>query len=102
VPGAALLLTEPGRAARQVALTGGPTTVGRGSDCQIVLADAHASRHHARLEVRGGVLVLTDLDSTNGTRVNGRRVREIVLGVGDRIDIGQTAVRVVPAEPSEG
>ena len=98
VPSAALELTEPGRAPRRVALSGGPTTLGRGSDCQVVLADAHASRRHARLEVRGGVLVLTDLESTNGTLVNGRRIREIALGVGDRIDIGQTVVRVVPAD----
>lgn len=101
-PRAALELSEPGRATRRAALTGGPTMLGRGSDCQIVLADAHASRHHVRLEVRGGVLVLTDLSSTNGTRVNGHRVREVVLGVGDRIDVGQTAIRVVPADPNAG
>lgn len=97
-PSAALEVIEPGRAARHVALTGGPTTIGRGSDCQVILADAHASRQHARLEVRGGVLVLTDLGSTNGTRVNGHRVREVVLGVGDRIELGQSRIRVVAAD----
>jgi pSer/pThr/pTyr-binding forkhead associated (FHA) protein len=65
----------------------------------VALADAHASRRHARLEVRGGVFVLTDLGSTNGTRVNGHRVREVVLGVGDRIELGQTVLRVVTPEP---
>lgn len=101
-PRAALELSEPGRATRRVGLGTGPTMLGRGSDCEVVLADAHASRHHARLEARGGVLVLTDLSSTNGTRVNGHRIREVVLGVGDRIDIGQTTLRVVDADPNAG
>jgi hypothetical protein len=98
-PAAALEVTEPGRSARRVSLTGRPMTIGRGSECDVALADAHASRRHARLEVRGGVFVLTDLGSTNGTRVNGHRVREVVLGVGDRIELGQTVLRVVTPEP---
>jgi hypothetical protein len=95
MPQAALEIGEPGRATRRVALAGGPTTIGRASSCEVVLADAHASRAHARLEVRGGVVVLTDLGSTNGTLVNGHRVREVALGVGDRIEIGRTVLRVV-------
>jgi hypothetical protein len=98
-PAAALEVTEPGRRARRVSLTSRPVTIGRGSECDVALADAHASRRHARLEVRGGVFVLTDLGSTNGTRVNGHRVREVVLGVGDRIELGQTVLRVVTPEP---
>ncbi|HEY2888619.1 MAG TPA: FhaA domain-containing protein [Candidatus Limnocylindrales bacterium] len=97
-PAAALEVAEPGRSARTVDLSGRPSLIGRGSDCDVVLADAHASRHHARLEVRGGVFVLTDLGSTNGTRVNGHRVREVVLGVGDRIEVGQSTLRVVQPE----
>lgn len=97
-PTAALEVREPGRAARVIPLAGRPTTLGRGSDCDVVLADAHASRHHARLDVRGGLVVLTDLGSMNGTRVNGHRVREVVLGVGDRIEVGQTTLRVVQPE----
>jgi hypothetical protein len=99
-PIASLAVEEPGRARREVAITARPTTIGRGSDCDVVLADAHASRHHARLDVRGGLFVLTDLNSTNGTRVNGHRVREVVLGVGDRIELGQTVLRVVQPESS--
>ena len=100
-PAAALEVVEPGRNARRVDLSARPTLIGRGSDCEVVLADAHASRHHARLEVRGGVFVLTDLGSTNGTRVNGHRVREVVLGVGDRIELGQSTLRVVKPESPE-
>jgi hypothetical protein len=102
-PVAALEVVEPGRASRRVDLAGHPMTVGRGSDCDVVLADAHASRRHARLEVRGGVFVLTDLGSTNGTLVNGHRVREVVLGVGDRIEVGQSTLRVIqPETPAAG
>jgi hypothetical protein len=99
-PAASLEIVEPGRSGRRCELGSGPTMIGRSSDCDVVLADAHASRRHARLEVRGGVLVLADLGSTNGTRVNGHRVREVVLGVGDRIEIGQTVLRVVEHEPT--
>ena len=51
--------------------------------------------------MRGGVYVLIDLGSTNGTRVNGHRVREVVLGAGDRIDVGQSTLRVVQPESPE-
>jgi hypothetical protein len=97
-PDAALEVTEPGRAARRVTLPSRPMTIGRASDCELALADAHASRRHARLEVRGGLIVLTDLGSMNGTRVNGHRVREVVLGAGDRIELGQSVLRVVEPE----
>jgi len=100
-PVAALEIAEPGRGTRTLPLEGRPTTIGRATDCDVVLADAHASRHHIRLEVRREVVVLTDLGSTNGTWVNGNRVREVVLGVGDRIEVGQSVLRVVsPGQPA--
>ena len=76
--------------------------IGRGPECELVLHDSRVSRRHARLAGRDGVLVLTDLGSTNGTMVNGHRVTEVVLGAGDRIELGETSlvVRVVPTEPA--
>jgi hypothetical protein len=97
-PAAVLEINELGRAPRRVPLEARPLTIGRGADCEIPLADAHVSRHHARLDVRGGVYVLTDLGSTNGLQVNGRSVREVVLGLGDRIEVGQTVLRVVATD----
>jgi pSer/pThr/pTyr-binding forkhead associated (FHA) protein len=74
---------------------GGPQlTIGRANDNGIVLTDGRVSRHHGRLMARHGVLVYTDLGSTNGTRVNGVRVDEIVLGVGDRLLLGDTVLVV--------
>jgi pSer/pThr/pTyr-binding forkhead associated (FHA) protein len=68
--------------------------VGRAPECELVLKDSRVSRRHARLHARGGVIVLTDLGSTNGTRVNGHRVTEVVLGAGDRIQVGDTSIVV--------
>lgn len=91
---------EPNRSARRVPLTGAPIRIGRAPECELVLKDSRVSRRHARLHARDGVLVLTDLGSTNGTRVNDHRVTEVVLGAGDRILIGDTQL-VVEAAPAE-
>ena len=65
-------------------------TIGRASDNHLVLDDRRVSRHHARLQARRGMLVLTDLDSANGSRVNGVAISEVALGAGDRIELGTT------------
>jgi hypothetical protein len=93
-PQAAIEIREPGRSARRVPVSGAPMRIGRAPECEIVLKDSRVSRRHARLHARGGVLVLTDLGSTNGTRVNGHRVTEVVLGAGDRIQVGDTSIVV--------
>jgi len=80
-------------------VSGTPIRIGRAPECELVLKDSRVSRRHARLHARDGVLVLTDLGSTNGTLVNGHRVTELVLGAGDRIQIGETSL-VVEAAPA--
>lgn len=72
-------------------------TVGRAADNDLVLPDGRVSRHHARLSGRRGTLVYSDLGSTNGSRVNGVAVSELVLGEGDRIEIGDTVLIVESA-----
>jgi hypothetical protein len=99
-PEVVIEVREPGRAPRRVPMSGAPIRIGRGTECELVLRDSRVSRRHARLHARGGVLVLTDLGSTNGTRVNGHRVTELVLGAGDRIQVGDTTL-VVEAAPVE-
>lgn len=84
---------------REIALDGTLLTIGRADDNGLVLDDARVSRHHARLRARHGVLVLTDLGSRNGVRVNGETVVEVVLGVGDRIQIGDTVLIVEAVAP---
>ena len=72
----------------------GPITIGRGLENQIVLQDLLASRHHARLSPARGGYEVTDLDSRNGTYVNGRRISTAWLGEGDLLAIGHSRFTV--------
>nr|HID13226.1 FHA domain-containing protein [Anaerolineae bacterium] len=64
-------------------------TIGRGSDCDIMLPERQVSRHHARIERDDGDYLLRDLGSKNGTYVNGQEVRDkpYYLKDGDEIQI---------------
>jgi hypothetical protein len=73
---------------------GSGLTIGRSADNDLVLSDSRVSRHHARISGRRGTLVYSDLGSTNGSRVNGVDVGELVLGAGDRIELGDTVIVV--------
>lgn len=73
----------------------GPTgvTLGRSSRCDVVLDDPNVSRQHAELRPRGGSWVLTDLGSTNGSSVNGRRIdAPTVVKPGDEIELGTSVM----------
>jgi hypothetical protein len=65
-------------------------TIGRSKDCDIQLPDPNVSRRHAELRQEGLAYWLIDLDSTNGTQVNGRRTARTKLESGDTITIGST------------
>ena len=75
----------------------GEITVGRGGGCALVLADDHyASTVHARVFRRGNGLYVDDLESRNGTFVNGQRiVGTTKLERNDRVQFGQTVCDVV-------
>lgn len=79
-------------AERTVALASDTVTIGRLADCDVVLKDKGASRKHAQLKLRDGTWTLTDLGSTNGTRLNGQTVQSRELGDGDKITIGTTVI----------
>jgi hypothetical protein len=69
-------------------------TLGRSRQCDVVLDDPNVSRQHAEIRPRGGSWVLTDLGSTNGSRINGRTVeRAEVIKPGDEIEVGATVLR---------
>jgi FHA domain-containing protein len=93
-PAARLRELRPNGTEREITLDGAPLTIGRANDNGLVIHDSRVSRHHARLQARRGTLVFTDLESTNGSRVNGSRVAEVALGEGDRIEIGDTVLVV--------
>jgi FHA domain-containing protein len=73
-----------------------PVTVGRGGQNDLVLdGDDFASARHARIEVRGDGVWVQDLESTNGTFVNGSRVAGAQrLDPGDVLRVGETDLRV--------
>jgi pSer/pThr/pTyr-binding forkhead associated (FHA) protein len=66
-----------------------PVSIGREDDNNIQLNDDRVSRFHAKLQVDSGKVILTDLDSTNGTRVNGHPIQMRVLQAGDVLSIGR-------------
>jgi hypothetical protein len=98
-PSAVLRAVSSDGREREVRIDGSLLTIGRSADNGLAIDDSRVSRHHARLRARHGMLVLTDLDSTNGVRVNGVRVAEVALGVGDQIEIGDTVLVVEAVAP---
>ncbi|MBW2732319.1 MAG: GGDEF domain-containing protein [Deltaproteobacteria bacterium] len=68
-------------------------TLGRGTDVDFRVPDEGVSRHHLRIvALQDGSILLTDLETTNGTFVNGKKVNSAVLNDGDKIQIGSTAI----------
>lgn len=63
----------------------GSKIIGRANDCDICLNVVHLSRNHARITVRGAELELEDLNSSNGTFVNGRKIETATVKAGDEI-----------------
>lgn len=68
--------------------------IGRHRGCDVVLSDLSVSRRHAQLTFRDGRWILRDLDSTNGTRVNGCRVRRCELRPGDHMMLGEAELTI--------
>lgn len=78
---------------RRVSMGTEPLSIGRQAECSVVLDDPNASRRHAELVRRESVVVLVDLNSTNGTLVNGAAVKEAPLADGDEVTVGATVLR---------
>ncbi len=84
-------------------LDGEAFEVGRGEQAVIRIDEPLVSRCHARIERRGDGWVVSDLDSTNFTRVNGQRVRsECALADGDELSFGRARCRFVLGEAQAG
>ena len=73
----------------------GPVVVGRSPSSDIVVDEPFVSATHARFSLQGPALVLEDLESTNGTMVNGHLIGQpVTLRDGDEVQIGDTVMRV--------
>jgi FhaA, N-terminal domain/FHA domain len=79
---------------RRYVLEGPRATLGRSKDADCVLRDPNVSRHHAELRrSASGEWTIADLGSTNGVKVNDRRVGTTRLNSGDRVTLGTTTFR---------
>jgi tetratricopeptide (TPR) repeat protein len=85
--GPRLIVTAPD-GPRTIPLNRLPLTIGRESNTDIALSDPRVSRQHARLSYRQQQIWLTDLQSSNGTFVNGQPIKELALKAGDRLSFG--------------
>ncbi|MCX7636139.1 MAG: FHA domain-containing protein, partial [Syntrophales bacterium] len=104
-----LEITSGPHAGRSFPLLEREITIGRGPENDIVIADDMVSLRHAKITLRPEAIIIDDLDSTNGTIINGIRVDSHILQTGDRILLGSTemvfnaggAVYKTPAKKGE-
>lgn len=98
-----LVIESPTQGRREFPLARGLLTVGRSADCDLVLQEPQASRHHAELRRLGDQWLVVDLDSTNGTVVEGQRLppqQARPLHPGQTIVIGSTRLLLQRDEPT--
>jgi hypothetical protein len=88
------IVDGPGSGAR-IPVTGQRMTIGRLTSCNVTIDDSTVSREHAALVRRGDRWWVVDLNSTNGTTVNGVQAAEQPVAVGDRIELGDAAIELV-------
>lgn len=80
----------------------GVTLVGRGENCSFSLDDPSVSRAHARLSLDNGALTITDLRSSNGTFVNGSRIKHTAaLRHGDLVVLGDSTLKIATSEAAD-
>mgnify|MGYP001279751574 FL=1 len=92
---AKLVILSPGMTGRAHELKVDRTTIGRVDDNTFPIAEASVSSHHCEILLRGSDVVVNDLNSTNGTFINGDRVTgEAVLKPGQILRLGQVEMRL--------
>jgi len=95
-----IIMTKAG-APRQINLAEGRTTIGRTDQNTLVFDSPLVSRAHAAIDVVGVSVTVTDLRSSNGTLVNGRRIRVLALKNRNVLEIGDVKLRfLLAADPA--
>jgi DNA-binding NtrC family response regulator len=92
--GARLVVLRGPDRGRALALAREEVVVGTGGGADLALSDETVSRNHLAIRVQPDGFLLRDLDSTNGTYLDGRRVREAWIAPGDKIDFGASRIRL--------
>ncbi len=90
IPSAWLLIEEEGMPEKKYDVKAMTISIGTSDDNDIILKDKAVSRHHAKIRIEGKKHFIYDLASTNGTRVNGRKIAKKWIKEGDSIEIGHT------------
>lgn len=93
-----IVISEKGGAERREAFDRNEISVGRVQGNDLMLPKGNVSKHHARLLFRDGRFIVTDLKSTNGTYVNGRKISQAtIVREGDKIYVGDFVLRLESA-----
>ena len=91
---ARLVLLSEGLTGQTYELKAEKTTVGRLPDNAFQIPEASVSSHHCEITLRGSDLFVNDLDSTNGTFINGERIKEGVVKPGQILRLGMVDMRL--------
>jgi len=81
-------------------LSEGETTLGAGADNDVVIEEEGVSAHHCRIILDQGIVTVIDLDSTNGTLVNGKRITHAMWLHGQTISLGKTPIKLASPQQS--
>ena len=99
----AIIISEKGGPERREAYDKSEINVGRVQGNDLMLPKGNVSKHHARLLFRDGRFIVTDLKSTNGTYVNGKKIAQAtVVREGDKIFIGDFVIRLEGSQEAGG
>jgi hypothetical protein len=93
-----LVVLSEGLTGKTCELKGDKTTVGRLDDNAFQITEPSVSSHHAEIVLRGNDVIVKDLNSTNGTFINGETVTEAVLKPGQILRLGQIEMRLETGE----
>src|SRR5512133_2085206 len=99
---AKLGLLSPGMTGRTHELKVDKTTIGRVEDNVFQIAEPSVSSHHCEVLLHGNEVVVKDLNSTNGTFVNGQKVSDSPLKPGQILRLGQIEMRLETDAPAPG
>ena len=90
---AKLVVTTGAQKGQEFPITQARTVIGRGEDSTVTINDPSMSRHHAELVYGAAEFRVRDLESSNGTLLNGSVVEEYAIRNGDKLTMGETILR---------
>ena len=80
------------QAGNEIDMTGNQIVFGRTEECDVMISDPNMSRRHAQAVLLNGLVAVVDLNSSNGTLVNGLPISRIFLMDGDEVQLGSTSL----------